>query len=109
HRPITHLSGGQQQRAHIARALVASPDLVVMDEPMAGIDAHSADVLGLLTGVAPVTTAVIVAIAGAVLIEVLRAVGRTSGDLALAMLFYGGIAGGVLLTNLADESAATLN
>lgn len=49
HRPITHLSGGQQQRAHIARALVASPDLVVMDEPMAGIDAHSADVLaGLL-------------------------------------------------------------
>lgn len=65
--------------------------------------------LGLLTGVAPVTTAVIVAIAGAVLIEVLRAVGRTSGDLALAMLFYGGIAGGVLLTNLADESAATLN
>ncbi len=65
--------------------------------------------LGLLTGIAPLTTAVIVAVAGAVLIEVLRAVGRTGGDLALAMLFYGGIAGGVLLTNLAGESAATLN
>lgn len=65
--------------------------------------------LGLLTGVAPLWTAVIVAVAGAILIEVLRSVGRTSGDLALAMLFYGGIAGGVLLTNLADESAAKLN
>lgn len=65
--------------------------------------------LGLLTGVAPLWTAIVVAVAGAVLIEVLRRVGRTSGDLALAMLFYGGIAGGVLLTNLAGKSAATLN
>ncbi|MCL3837069.1 metal ABC transporter permease [Aeromicrobium duanguangcaii] len=65
--------------------------------------------LGMLTGVAPLTTAIIVAVAGAILLEVLRSVGRTSGDLALAMLFYGGIAGGVLLANLADESAAALN
>ncbi len=65
--------------------------------------------LGLLTGVAPLVTAVIVAALGALLIEVLRATGRTSGDVALAMLFYGGIAGGVLLANLAGESANTLN
>ncbi|MCD9152929.1 metal ABC transporter permease [Aeromicrobium duanguangcaii] len=65
--------------------------------------------LGMLTGIAPLTTAIIVAVAGAILLEVLRSVGRTSGDLALAMLFYGGIAGGVLLANLADESAAALN
>lgn len=65
--------------------------------------------LGLLTGVAPLTTAIVVAVGGAILLEVLRSVGRTSGDLALAMLFYGGLAGGVLLTNLAGESAATLN
>lgn len=65
--------------------------------------------LGLLTGIAPILTAVVVAALGALLIELLRMFGRTSGDVALAMLFYGGIAGGVLLTNLAGESASTLN
>jgi len=65
--------------------------------------------LGLLTGVAPILTAVLVATVGAVVIELLRMYGRTGGDVALAMLFYGGIAGGVLLTNLAGESAARLN
>lgn len=65
--------------------------------------------LGLLTNVAPLVTAVLVAVAGAVLIEVLRAWSRTPGDVALAMLFYGGIAGGVLLAGLAGESGAALN
>jgi zinc transport system permease protein len=65
--------------------------------------------LGLLTGIAPMVTAVVVAALGAVVIELLRMYGRTSADVALAMLFYGGIAGGVLLTDLADESAASLN
>lgn len=65
--------------------------------------------LGLLTGVAPLLTAVVVAALGALLIELLRAAGRTSGDVALAMLFYGGIAGGVMLAGLAGESAANLN
>jgi zinc transport system permease protein len=65
--------------------------------------------LGLLTGTFPVLTAVIVATAGAVTIEVVRMRGRASGDVALAMMFYGGIAGGVLLTGLAGNGAATLN
>ena len=65
--------------------------------------------LGLLTGTSPTVTAVIVAIIGAVVIEVIRESGRTSGDVALALLFYGGIAGGVLITGLAGQSAATLN
>ena len=65
--------------------------------------------LGLLTGAFPVLTAMIVATVGAVTIEVVRMRGRASGDVALAMLFYGGIAGGVLLTGLAGNSAATLN
>ncbi len=65
--------------------------------------------LGLLTGVAPIWTAVIVATAGAIMIEIVRARGHASADVALAMLFYGGIAGGVLLTGLAGSTAATLN
>jgi zinc transport system permease protein len=65
--------------------------------------------LGLLTGTSPTLTAVLVAIVGGVVIELIRAGGRTSGDVALALLFYGGIAGGVLLTGLAGQSAATLN
>jgi zinc transport system permease protein len=65
--------------------------------------------LGLLTGTSPTVTAVVVAVLGAVVIEAIRATGRTSGDVALALLFYGGIAGGVLITGLAGQSAATLN
>ncbi|GAA4200263.1 metal ABC transporter permease [Streptosporangium oxazolinicum] len=65
--------------------------------------------LGFLTGTAPVLTAVVVSILGAVAIELVRERGRTSGDVALALLFYGGIAGGVLLISLAPGgSNATL-
>ncbi|MGL5827809.1 MAG: metal ABC transporter permease [Nocardioides sp.] len=64
--------------------------------------------LGLLTSTSPTWTAVVVSIMGAVLIEVIRERGQAGGDVALALLFYGGLAGGVLLTGLADKSAASL-
>ncbi|GAA4961888.1 metal ABC transporter permease [Actinoplanes utahensis] len=62
--------------------------------------------LGLLTGNSPVFSAVLVATVGAVGVELIRERGRTSGDLALAMLFYGGIAGGVLLVGLSEDSGS---
>ncbi|GAA2690683.1 MULTISPECIES: metal ABC transporter permease [Actinoplanes] len=61
--------------------------------------------VGLLTHQSPVLTAVLVSVAGAVAVELVRERGRTSGDLALALLFYGGIAGGVVLVGLSDDSS----
>ena len=64
--------------------------------------------VGLFTQTSPVLAAVVVAVLAALLIELMRDRGL-NGDVALALLFYGGIAGGVLITGLADRSAATLN
>jgi zinc transport system permease protein len=62
--------------------------------------------VGLLLDRSPVITAVIVAAIGAVGVELVRERGRTSGDLALALLFYGGIAGGVVLVGLSSGSTS---
>jgi zinc transport system permease protein len=53
--------------------------------------------IGLVMNVAPVWTALVAAVIAAVVIELIRASGKTQGDVALAIIFYGGIAAGVVI------------
>ncbi|MFC8276464.1 metal ABC transporter permease [Streptomyces sp. NPDC057271] len=64
--------------------------------------------LGFLLNSSPVWMATLVAVVGAVLMELIRTYGRTRGDLALALLFYGGMAGGVMLIQVGGGSNANL-
>ena len=57
--------------------------------------------LGFLLNASPVWMATAVSVLGSVLMELIRWYGRTRGDIALAMLFYGGMAGGVMFVNIA--------
>ncbi|MFF5972087.1 metal ABC transporter permease [Streptomyces sp. NPDC012769] len=64
--------------------------------------------LGFLLNTSPVWMATAVAVVGSVAMELIRAYGRTRGDIALALLFYGGMAGGVMLMNIGNGSNANL-
>jgi zinc transport system permease protein len=60
---------------------------------------------GLLLEVWPVWTALLVAAGGALLVQWLRRRGTTTGDLALALIFYGGIALGIVLIGRAHAGS----
>ena len=59
---------------------------------------------GLLVGTGPTWTALAVAVGAAVVVEWLRTRGSASGDLALALIFYGGIAAGVVLASRSTDA-----
>jgi zinc transport system permease protein len=63
---------------------------------------------GYLIGISPVATGVAAAVVGAIAVEWLRAHRRTAGDQALALLFYTGIALGVVLISAAGALNANL-
>lgn len=65
--------------------------------------------LGLLLGQAPTAVALITAVAGALLVELIRARQEAFAEVALAMLFYGGIAGGVVLASRSPSGGRSLN
>ncbi len=70
-------------------------------------------VVGTAAGLVPqdalaLPGAVVAAVAGALLIEWESERGKTNGDVVLALLFYGGIAGGVLLIGLAGGTSTNL-
>ncbi|MGH2540809.1 MAG: metal ABC transporter permease [Actinomycetota bacterium] len=64
--------------------------------------------LGLVAGIWPVWGALAVAVAGSLGLEWLRARGSASGDVALALFFYSGIAAGVVLVGLGGGLDANL-
>jgi zinc transport system permease protein len=64
--------------------------------------------VGLATKTWPVGAALLAAVLGAVLLEVLRGTGRAAGDLALAVLLYAGLAGGVVVAGLAGAYNASV-
>ena len=61
--------------------------------------------LGFLLSTNPVWMAVLVSSLGAIAMELIRWYGKARGDLALAMLFYGGMAGGVMIINLSPNGS----
>ena len=109
--PIEILQYGFMQRALLAALLIglAAPSVGVylVQRRLAligdglGHVALTGVAVGLVTSTAPVITALVAAVVGALAVELIRARGRTSGDVALALLFYGGIAGGVVIVSRA--------
>lgn len=77
-RPVPRMSGGQRRRVMIARALVRRPELLVLDEPFAGIDLATQDQVAALFRD--------LAAEGTTMLVVLHETGALAGDLTRAVV-----------------------
>lgn len=109
--------------AFMQRALLAAL-LVGLSAPMVGVHlvqrqlsligdglghvALAGVALGLLTGTSPIGVALVVSVLGAVTVELVRTKAPSGGNTALALMFYGGIAAGVVLMARAQNGSAAL-
>ena len=59
--------------------------------------------VGVLTGSSPVWAALVAALVAAVVVELIRTSGRSQGDVALAIIFYGGIAASVVIISASPK------
>ncbi|MEU3773249.1 metal ABC transporter permease [Streptomyces sp. NPDC032472] len=112
------LNDAFMQRALIAAALVGvtAPAIgtylvqrrqAVMGDGLGHV-AMTGVALGFVLQASPVWMATLVTVVGAVGMELIRSRGKTSGDVALSMLFYGGLAGGVMIINVGGGSTTNL-
>lgn len=65
--------------------------------------------VGLLLAYSPLWSALVVTVLGALALEYLRARGKASGDLVLALFFYGGIAAGAVIASRATAEGQSVN
>jgi zinc transport system permease protein len=65
--------------------------------------------VGLLLAVSPLWAALVVTVVGALALEILRVKGKASGDLVLALFFYGGIAAGAVIASRATTEGRSVN
>jgi zinc transport system permease protein len=65
--------------------------------------------VGLLLAVSPLWAALVVTVVGALALELMRVKGKASGDLVLALFFYGGIAAGAVIASRATAEGQSVN